>query len=197
MIDQLVDYFHQYMGQGYQCEQVPDEIRAKYAGHFMTDKDKGDTLVRLWNDDGFCGYQNGLFWLVNPDRYTPIARKFPDVTPSSVAFARSATGGLFLYDTPAIGDSISYLNVHTGDNRIVSTGFQVFIAFDMPADTFWKRECYGKIELKAVKRYGPLDHDECVAFVPALALGGSEKVANMQKVKIEPHLEMLAQLHAG
>ena len=66
---------------------------------------------------------------------------------------------------------------------------------DIPANTFWNRECYGKFELKAIEKYGSLNYDECYTFVPALALGGDEKIGNLQKVKIKENLEILAQLH--
>lgn len=35
----------------------------------------------------------------------------------------------------------------------------------------------------ALKKLGPLDSDEMYAFVPALALGGSMELKNLQKVK--------------
>ncbi|WP_442787264.1 T6SS immunity protein Tdi1 domain-containing protein [Flavobacterium suncheonense] len=40
-----------------------------------------------------------------------------------------------------------------------------------------------------------MEADECYTFVPALALGGDEKITNLQKVKIKENLEILAQLH--
>lgn len=47
---------------------------------------------------------------------------------------------------------------------------------------------------RALKKLGPLKHDEMYGFVPALALGGSATLDCLQKVKAVEHLVMLAQL---
>lgn len=46
----------------------------------------------------------------------------------------------------------------------------------------------------AKNRLGRLSRDEMYGFVPALALGGSADVANLEKVKAVEHLVLLAQL---
>ena len=47
---------------------------------------------------------------------------------------------------------------------------------------------------QALKNLGPLEADEMYAFVPALALGGVNKLENLQKVKAIEHLNFLAEL---
>jgi len=47
---------------------------------------------------------------------------------------------------------------------------------------------------QARRRLGAPTRDEVYAYVPALALGGSEDVAILQKVKLREHLSFLAQL---
>ena len=47
---------------------------------------------------------------------------------------------------------------------------------------------------RALKKLGPLAHDEVYGFEPALALGGKATLANLRTVKIIEHLEILAQL---
>ena len=46
----------------------------------------------------------------------------------------------------------------------------------------------------ALAKLGRLKHDEMYGFVPALALGGTSTLANLQKVKAVEHLVLLAQL---
>lgn len=46
----------------------------------------------------------------------------------------------------------------------------------------------------ACKKLGPLEFDEMYAFVPALALGGTNKLENLKKVKVIEHLNFLADL---
>jgi len=195
MLKTLLNYFKTQMGDGTTYDTPSQELTDKYKNVFITDKDEFEIITEIWSTNGFCGYKNGLFWLVNPDIFTELARKFPSVSDTSIAFARSAMGGLFLFDKKEIGDSIIYLNPHLNTTKIISTSFQVFIPMDMPADTFWKRECYGKFELKAIEKHGPLEHDECYTFTPALALGGNESISNLQKVKLIENLEMLSELY--
>jgi hypothetical protein len=48
--------------------------------------------------------------------------------------------------------------------------------------------------LSALERLGYCAYDECYGYFPALALGGSEKVENLQKVKLREHLSLLFQM---
>ena len=45
----------------------------------------------------------------------------------------------------------------------------------------------------AVSKYDPLEYDECFGYTPLLPLGGSEKVDNIKKVKIKPHIDLITQ----
>lgn len=177
--------------------EVPLDVMQKYKGVFIAKGDEGfDIVQEIWKNDGFSSYQNSLFSLANPDEYTELARKFPSAPKTATVFARTGIGCLFLWDKEKFGDSIIYLNVHKDEISIVSTSFDVFFGVSIGADSFWKRECYGKIELKANKKFGRMNADECYTFVPALALGGSESVTKMEKVKIKENLELLSQLHS-
>ena len=183
------------MGEGELYSTPSKDILEKYKGVFMLRKDKYDIVNYLWKEYGFRKYKKGLFWLVNPDDYNSLARKYSNVTENAIVFARTSIGNLFLLEKLNIGEAITYLNIHTGKTEIISTSFEVLFEFDIVIDSFWKEECYGKIELKSVKKQVQLEEDECLTFVPALALGGEEKVSNMKKVKIKENLEFLSKLH--
>lgn len=47
---------------------------------------------------------------------------------------------------------------------------------------------------EAVNKLGNLEQDECFGYVPLLGLGGSEKVDNLDKVKIREHIELISQM---
>ena len=47
---------------------------------------------------------------------------------------------------------------------------------------------------EAVKLLGKIKYDECFGYVPLLGLGGSEKVDNLDKVKIKEHIELISQM---
>lgn len=183
------------VGEGVFYSEISEEIIKKYENVFVINRGKEDVLNFIWKRYGLRNYRNGLFWFVNPDEYNDLARNFPNVSETAIVFARTNVGNLFLLEKLDIGDSITYLNVHKGKTNVVSTNFEIFIEFDIATDEFWKRDCYGKIELNAIKKYTLLP-DECLTFVPALALGGDEKIANLQKVKIKENLEFLSNLHS-
>ena len=42
---------------------------------------------------------------------------------------------------------------------------------------------------EAVRRYGPLELDECFGYIPLLDLGGSKTVEHLRKVKIIEHID--------
>jgi hypothetical protein len=183
------------VGEGVFYAEISEEVISKYENIFVINRGKEDILNFIWKKYGLRNYRNGLFWFVNPDEYNNLARNFPNVSETAIVFARTNVGNLFLLEKLDIGDSITYLNVHKGKTNVVSTNFEIFIEFDIATDEFWKRDCYGKIELNAVKKHTVLPY-ECLTFVPALALGGDEKMANLQKVKIKDNLEFLSQLHS-
>lgn len=183
------------MGEGNKYSNISEEIIKKYKGVFLINGEKDDIISYLWGKFGLSTYRNGLFWFVNPDEYNSLAKKFPNVSNNAIVFARTGLGNLFLIDDGITGKNINYLNTHNGQLNLVSRGFADFIEFMISSESVWKTDCYGKIELKATKKQTLLP-DECLTFVPALALGGDEKIANLQKVKIKENLELLSQLHS-
>lgn len=181
-------------GEGIKYSDIPAEIFLKYENVLRTDKDENDLVISLWNAHGLSSYHDGLFSTINPDEYLDVLPLFPNVSKTAIPFARTNLGNLFYFDKLSIGDSIFFLNVHKGTTKIVSTSFQTLFAFDFGGESFWKQDCYGKIELKAIKK-GELAADECWTFMPALALGGDEKLSNLEKLKIKENLEFLGQLY--
>ncbi|HWI93204.1 MAG TPA: T6SS immunity protein Tdi1 domain-containing protein [Flavisolibacter sp.] len=185
------------MGEGEKYSGISDTTIKKYRETFLIKGDTEDTIVTVWQKYGLRSYKNGLFWLINPDEYNEIAKKFPDVTNDALVFARTGIGNLFLFEQGISGKNINYLNTHTGIKSLAARGFDDFFQWLIGTETFWMSKCYGKIELKINKKYGQMKADECYTFVPALALGGKESIENMEKVKIKENLSILAQLHNG
>lgn len=135
---------------------VSPEIVIKYKGALKTDKDESDIILDIWQEYGFCSYREGLFSLINPDEYSTVISQFSGISSSAIAFARTNLGNLFIFDKLNIGDSILFLNVHNGTVKIISTSFEILFAIEFGSDSFWKDDCYGKIELKATKKHALL-----------------------------------------
>lgn len=80
-----------------------------------------------------------------------------------------------------------------GTFDIIEDGFEYFLNDVM--DIEYVRDFLENLQYKeATIDNGKLNFDECFGYVPLLALGGSEKVENLKKVKIREHIELITQL---
>ncbi len=193
---EYLERFHIAIGEGNKYGDVTKEIIESYRGKFMSQDDHLDMLSVLWEEYGLRGYKDGKFWFVDPRVYTPIGVKFPRVSNQAMVFARTGLGNLFLFEKREPIDTVWHLDVHFGKLSVVGTRFQLVIPLHLVSKRFWENKCNGKLEVAAIDKYGPLQHNECYTFVPALALGGDMSVDNLQKVSILENLEILAQLHS-
>ena len=114
------------------------EILKRYKDKFCN-KVKGDLDIvnYIWENHGFCSYNNGLFWLVNPEDFTAVLHQFDDINPSELVFARTATGCLFTWD----GEYIYHLNVHRKTRTPLGTKFGIIFEWRLCAESFLEREC--------------------------------------------------------
>lgn len=187
--------FISFMGDPIKFSDVSEKEIKKYEKVFMGPKDEVDIITEIWKTYGYCSYRNGLFSTINPEEYNVFVKKFPSVSNDAIAFAKSASGCFFLWDKFNFGWAISHLNIHTGKINILGSNFDMLFEWNLTSENFWREDCYGDIELEIVKNKTSLELDECLTFIPALILGGEEKVSNMQKVKVKENLELLAQFH--
>ncbi len=194
-MEHIYNEFMDFMESSEVYNTATDDLIFKYKDVFKGDKDTIDLIPEIWKKHGLCSYKGGLFSFINPDEFNGVARSFPDVSDQAIVFAKTATGCLFLWEQFSFGRCITFLNVHHQTNEVIANDFDMLLEWNLCATSFWEEDCYGEIELEVIEKYGPLAYDECFAFVPALALGGDESLANMQKVKVKEHLEMLAQLY--
>ncbi|MGR2884661.1 GAD-like domain-containing protein [Vibrio vulnificus] len=79
-------------------EQVPcsTEIINRYKGKLPS------RLLEYWREYGFCGFHDGIFWIVNPEDFEDIVDEW--LSPTDIpdhdiyhVFARNAFGDLFLW----------------------------------------------------------------------------------------------------
>jgi hypothetical protein len=194
-VEKIIESFLTDMGAGKTYMQIDPELIEQYENVFMTDKDNSDVITSLWKKYGFQSFKDNRFWTINPERFSYLAKKFPNVSQDALAFARTGLGNLFIYEKLEIGDTISYLNVHSGQSTVASTSFEVFFEFDIVLDEYWKEDIRAKKEFFAKKKRTKLEHDQCLAYIPALVLGGNESTKNLKVVNIFEHLEMLSQLY--
>ena len=96
MRDEDFAYFISKFGEATSRVDVPSDDIEKWRKHLP------GQLLRYWNDEGWCGYANGLFWTVDPDDYEDIVDEWLADTPleqldSFHVIARSAFGNLYLW----------------------------------------------------------------------------------------------------
>ena len=202
------EYFTEFLeGEGFApalaCQPVDQETLNRYQGILP------DRLLSYWKEFGFCGYGEGLFWLVNPADYEEILELWLKNTPlwgreNYYVIARSAFGELYAW-----GDK-------SGNDTLIDPQYHTIYPVDMPKEPITKEQkeryfgiyisginkkipdAYDKDDRllfkKALKKLGTLAPDEMYAFVPALALGGVADLNHLQKVKLQEQLSILAQL---
>ncbi|MBL3829560.1 GAD-like domain-containing protein [Pseudomonas syringae] len=194
-MDEDFAFFLKKFGPAVKRQQVPATSIDRYT------KKLPEQLLKYWEDFGWCGYAKGLFWTVDPQDYD-------DLLKNSLAgieafnsdnyhvIARSAFGELYVWGEKS-GYSLSitsYMSRYSTRNSTFTgsksdLGVKVFFLSMNPevinvADLFEP----------ALEKLGRLDSDEMYGFVPAIALGGSMELKNLQKVKVFEHLDLLSQL---
>jgi len=78
------------------CRPVTEETFNKYRGKLP------DKLLEYWREFGFCGYEEGLFWVVDPEEFEDVVEARLEDTPLAGldnyhVIAWSAFGKLFLW----------------------------------------------------------------------------------------------------
>lgn len=160
-----------------------------------------ERLLNYWEHYGWSAHAGGLFWIVNPAEYESVVRSWLEGTAFETrdtyhVIARTAFGCLYLW-----GETTGYsLKIESVLSRYCayalgttedSLNRQSQIFFMNPS--IESSDFLGLFS-RARKRLGPLKSDEMYGFIPALMLGGSEQLENLEKVKTIEHLTFLSQL---
>jgi hypothetical protein len=202
-MDENFEYFLEKMGPPVEKRHVPPSSIERYRGHLP------NQLLAYWEEHGWCGYADGLFWTVDPQEYEPVLEAWIGDTQfmekdAYHVIARSAFGELYFWGEKS-GDSLRILPWYA--LAFPLTGAEKYISAGKADDAIrWffgglKRKYFDLVDdrerplfVPALEKLGRLKVDEMYAFVPALALGGSATLAQLQKVKIIEQLLVLAQL---
>lgn len=169
---------------------VDDVFLARYAGIAP------ENLMALWKEAGVGMFCDGLFRIINPEEFQVFADEYNSDSSNKTVlpFMVTTFGDLFAYvDNSIIGDFVMYINVRYGTEKILSNNIALLLnkcVFNKSIQEAWfKVERYGEIKDKV----GMPQVDECLGYVPALALGGAETDDNIQILKTVPYIEIIAQ----
>ena len=202
-MDEDMEFFlsHEKFGPPFARRDVPEETLAKFQGKLPKQ------LLQYWREYGWCGYGEGLFWTVDPDEWAEHIAEWLERTTFFArdtyhVIGRTAFGKLYLWGentgtsieiNPAYGLIIPSFN---SDVSPETEDFYLRCFFSSRA----KGSCdYNDTRDKplferAMAKLGPLDHHTMYGYVPALALGGKESLAGLQKLEAHTHLNILAQV---
>ena len=194
-MDRLFARFLEKFGNPVDRQDVPVSSIEPYRGKLP------DQLLEYWAEHGWCGYGNGIFWLVNPQEYEEVVASWLEGTIFEKRdiyhiIARSAFGDLYFW-----GETSGYaLNITSIFSRcVINDPATMPLDMDKAFQNFLISRKVSSNDFEdlfepARKKLGTLRHDEMYGFVPALMLGGSEAVDNLEKVKAVEHLMILSQL---
>jgi hypothetical protein len=158
-------------------------------------------LLEYWADHGWCGYGDGIFWIVNPQEYEGVVASWIEGTKLQERdtyhlIARSAFGDLYLFGEKTgfslkISSVLSRYVINNLDFRTeeMDRHLQGFLLTrEVDANN------YGDLFKPAKKKLGTLRNNEMYGFVPALMLGGPDTLDHLEKVKAVEHLTLLSQI---
>lgn len=195
LVDEDFAYFLEKMGPTVHRREVPASSIERYRGKLP------DQLLTYWQEHGWSGYADGLFWTVDPEEYEPVLEAWIGGTPfmeqdAHHIIARSALGKLYFW-----GERTGYSLKLSAPGAFVLPMADMGIrgSLDVHAQRFFgyltrEENDFADLFAPALKKLGRLQHDEMYGFVPALALGGPAELSHLHKVKAVEHLVMLAQL---
>ena len=168
-----------------------------------------DELLTYWQEEGWNGYMDGLFWIVNPELYDELLDLWIADTPYADideyhVIARSGFGELYVWgqhNNQCFVINPSYMNPPYFSNsayklrqKAKSWSIQSFFFSRNPKHMDIDDEQEKPLYTRAVEKLGALGPDEMYGFVPAIMLGGRYELDNLEKVNLFMHLDMLARL---
>jgi hypothetical protein len=168
-------------------EKPSAELIEKYKGLLP------EAVLWIWENYGFGIYMNGYLRFVNPEEWREFLCKSVNVyIEGTHVIATTAFGDFLIWE--GAEERLKIVNYRYGYSEVIGgSRFNVFMNRKLPDVDFQKSLKAGKIG-EAIGLLGVPMFDECYGYVPALVIGGSEKIENLQMLKIREHLMIVSEL---
>ncbi len=175
-----------------------DFVKEKDFDNETIEKYKGKVpnfLIKFWKKYGMGKFYHGYFRMINPDEYQELLNDTYD----------SAADVKIPIFVTSFGDILTWEDSEYFCILFYRYGYMRCITVDVN-DWFGYMSCpvdedgfYFSLKKhnEAVEKYGEPAFDECYGYVPILALGGSEKVENIKKVKTKEHIYLINQFEGN
>lgn len=181
------DKFLKTHGSGTKGRTVPEETIARYQELLPP------IVLQLWRDHGWCSYDNGFLWLVDPDELRgPLREWLGADAERAQPFLRTGLGEVAFW----LDSKVGLLDVES--DRINEFGnADLFFWYPLCDDEYLDKAIGRKDFRAAFKRLGEIEHDECYARTPPLSLGGDYSAKALQRANLLEHLSLLARVRLG
>lgn len=161
-------------------------------------KDKvSQDLITFWQEVGIGVFDSGLFRLVYPndyqyfvDNYISDISQFSSITP----FMTTSFGDIFIWvnDVRIHESYVGYINIRQGSWKIIASNINVLFNVRMISKTRFEMFHLKHVSITATTLGLPAP-DECYGYFPALVMGGSENLNNIQITKTIPYIDLICQ----
>ena len=170
----------------------PGEVYQKYseADDTRLSTRLPNALREILQLEGWCSYKNQVLWLCDPDQWQAAANAWFPQNKNTQVLARTAFGDIFVWD----GEVFWFVMVHHSLVSMTVDDADWFFSRMLTANDFAPQTHLPGRVAAARKQVGSLEWDEMYTYVPALALGGSEKFSQIERVKAIEGIVLLASL---
>ncbi|VVM80438.1 GAD-like domain-containing protein [Pseudomonas fluorescens] len=194
-MDKVFARFVEKFGGPVDRQEVPASSIEKYKGKLP------NQLLKYWDEHGWCGYGDGIFWIVNPQEYEGVVASWIGGTEFEERdayhlIARSAFGDLYFWgeETGASLKITSFFSRYITHTSILPKEQMDKRLHNFLLSTEVEYNDFDELFKPAKKKLGTLRHDEMYGFVPALMFGGPDTLDHLEKVKAVEHLILLSQI---
>ena len=172
-----------------------------------------DMLLRLWSEYGWGSWNQGKIWVWDPALLQPVIEAIFDGDPDYhsedlIPFMYNAFGSIYMWrgdhrivrfhwlDNYAIEQEYdnwnSRANVPVSEDQLIVRRLAAAIQTGRNTGIPWRDETGADMLPQAIARLGELAPGEIYGFVPALSMGGANRVENLQRLPIVEHMMFLA-----
>lgn len=177
---------------------VSEEMISKYEQMFRGKFPK--ELVWIWRNMGFGVYENGYLQIVNPEGYDFVFDYIDKLLEPTIVWGITALGDLLLWEgndnwtiAPDEGNRGAFMNIRFLKKEITGSDPSVCLDILINDEINLVRDYKAKPYLQVKDKLPKLEYGQCYGYVPALALGGSRSIKNLQVVDAKSYIDIIGQ----
>ncbi|WP_075342764.1 T6SS immunity protein Tdi1 domain-containing protein [Tenacibaculum agarivorans] len=149
-----------------------------------------DEMMSFWEKYGFGTFMSGYIRMINPNDYKELFSNSYQDAEIETPFAVIAFGDIISWR----GEAINMVCYRYNYSAIIGADeFDWFMNMDLTSNLFKTEDLKSQQFEKAKDRLGKLTINQSYGYFPLLALGGNEKIENLQIVDTKIHIDIITQ----